>query len=366
MKGALKLTTIRGIKLSIHWTFVLLLAWIVLQNVKSGLALGPVVWTLIFVLGIFVCVILHELGHALMAKQFGIRTRDITLYPIGGVARLESMPRKPKEELLVALAGPAVNLAIALMLYPLVNFKSIPSEETLSQVGPANFLFALAVVNIWLALFNLVPAFPMDGGRVFRAFLSFWMDRATATKAAAMLGQLIAIGFIFIGFYTNPFLIFIGLFIILGAQSESNYAQAEALMEGHTVADLTMHEMPLIPPETTVAQLVSEVLNSQKKNFVVWDGQKALGVVTQLDAIKSLGDRGENARVREFMQTDILYLPASMPVADAIVKMQSSGRTVALVREAEQVVGMVDNDNLVEFILIQRAKQRTHTVAEKN
>lgn len=361
MKGTLRLARIKGIQVTIHWTFVLLLAWIVLQNVKSGLAVGPVMWTIIFVLGIFVCVILHELGHALMAMQFGIHTRDITLYPIGGVARLESMPRKPKEELLVALAGPAVNLVIALILYPFIDFKSIASEEALAQIGPANFMFAFAVVNIWLALFNLVPAFPMDGGRVLRAFLSFWMDRPLATKSAAMLGQLIAIGFIFLGFYVNPFLIFIGLFIILGAQSESNYAQAEALMEGHTVSDLTMHEMPLIAPETTVAQLVSEVLNSQKKNFVVWDGHNALGIVTQLDAIKALGDRGEQALVHEFMQTDILYLPATMPVTDAIVKMQSSGRTVALVREADQVVGMVDNDNLVEFILIQRAKQRIPT-----
>lgn len=365
MKGALKLASIKGIQVSIHWTFVLLLAWIVLQNVKSGLAMGPVVWTVIFVLGIFVCVILHELGHAMMAMQFGIRTRDITLYPIGGVARLETMPRKPKEELLVAIAGPAVNLVIALILYPFIDFRSISAEETLAQVGPANFLFAFAVVNIWLALFNLVPAFPMDGGRVFRALLSFRMDRALATKSAAMLGQLIAIGFIFLGFYVNPFLIFIGLFIILGAQSESSYAQAEALMEGHTVSDLTMHEMPLLAPDTTVSRLVSEVLNSQKKNFVVWDGQNVLGIVTQLDAIKALGDRGDKARVNEFMQTDILYLPSSMPVADAIVKMQSSGRSVALVRDAEQVVGMVDNDNLVEFILIQRAKQRLASVERK-
>lgn len=361
MKGALRLAKIKGIEVSIHWTFLLLILWIIIQNIRSGLAVNLVLWTLAFVMAIFVCVILHELGHALTARQFGIRTRDITLYPIGGVARLETMPRKPKEELLVSLAGPAVNLLIALVLLPFVDFNALASETALTQIGPENFLLAFSVVNIWLAVFNLVPAFPMDGGRVFRALLSFWMDRAVATRTAALLGQFIAIGFIFLGFYVNPFLIFIGLFIILGAQSESSFAQTEALMEGHTVLDLTMHDMPLVSPQTTVAQMVGEVLNSQKKNFVVWDGEQILGTVTQLDVIKALGERGESATVSDFMKTDVLYLSPSMPVNDAISKMQSGNRSIALVREGQQVIGMVDNDNLVEFILIQRALQHAGT-----
>ncbi len=357
MKGALLVSRIKGIEVSIHWTFLLLIAWIVLQNVRSGLAAGPIFWTLAFVTAIFICVILHELGHALMARRFGISTKDITLYPIGGVARLESIPRKPKEELLVSLAGPVVNLVIAVSLLPFIDVDSMRNNESVAQIGPSNFLLAFSMVNIWLALFNLVPAFPMDGGRVFRALLSFWTDRARATRIAALLGQLIAIGFIFLGFYLNPFLIFIGLFIILGAQSEANFAQAESLMQGHTVLDLTMHDMPLIAPTTTVEQMVHEVLNSQKKNFVVWDGDRVLGIVTQLDVIKALRERGEAAEVREFMRTDILFLSPSMPVNEAIVAMQSDNRSVALVREGEQVIGMVDNDNLVEFILIQRARR---------
>lgn len=357
MKSAVRIATVKGIEVSIHWTFLLLIAWIILQNIRSGIATGPILWTLAFVLAIFVCVILHEFGHALTARRYGIKTKDITLYPIGGVARLETLPRKPKEELLVALAGPAVNLVIALLLLPLVDWDVVSSQETATQIGPGNFLLAFTAVNVWLAVFNLIPAFPMDGGRVFRALLSFWMDRARATRAAAMLGQVLAIGFIFLGFYVNPFLIFIGLFIILGAQAESNYAQAEALMEGHTVLDLTMREMPTVSPDIAVSELVKEILNTQKKNFVVAEGDRVLGVVTQMEVIKALGDRGESARVRDFMQKDILYLPHSMPVNEAIVKMQSGGKVVALVRKEENVIGMVDNDNLVEFILVLRARQ---------
>jgi Zn-dependent protease/predicted transcriptional regulator len=357
MKSALSLGKVSGIRVSIHWTFLLLIAWIVIQNLRAGVATGPLLWTLLFVGAIFVCVVLHELGHALAAQRYGIRTRDITLYPIGGVARLESIPHKPKEELVVALAGPLVNLVIAALIMPWTAAPLLSGTETEIQIGPGNFLFAFAVVNAWLAIFNLVPAFPMDGGRVFRALLSFWMERARATRVAATFGQVIAVGFIFLGFYVNPFLIFIGLFIILGAQAEANYASTEALMEGHTVLDLTMREMPVVKPEATVGEMVREILNTQKKNFVVADESRVLGVISQLDVIKALGDKGDQLLVRDCMQTNILYLPSNLPVNDAIVKMQSAGRTIALVKEGDAVIGMVDNDNLVEFVLIQRARQ---------
>lgn len=357
MKSSLSLGKVSGIKVSIHWTFLLLIAWIVIQNLRAGAATGPIIWTLLFVCAIFLCVILHELGHALAARRYGIRTRDITLYPIGGVARLESIPRKPKEELVVALAGPLVNLVIAGLLLPWANVPLLAGNETEIQIGPGNFIFAFAMVNAWLAVFNLVPAFPMDGGRVFRAVLSFWMDRAKATRVAAAFGQVIAVGFIFLGFYVNPFLVFIGLFIILGAQAEATYASTEALMEGHTVLDLTMREMPVVRPATSVGEMIREILNTQKKNFIVADETGVLGVVSQLDVIKALGDQGELLPVRDCMRTDVLYLAVDLPVNEAIIRMQSSGQSIALVKAGESVVGMVDNDNLVEFVLVQRARQ---------
>lgn len=357
MKSALKLVTVRGIAVSVHWTFLLLILWIVIQNLRTGAATGAIIWTVAFVMAIFLCVILHELGHAFAAQHYGIRTRDIILYPIGGVARLETIPRKPKQELVVALAGPLVNLVIAAVLLPWSAIPSMEGAETEFQIGPDNFLFAFASVNIWLALFNLVPAFPMDGGRVFRAILSFRMDRVRATRIAALTGQALAMGFIFLGFYVNPFLVFIGLFIILGAQAEADYASAEALLEGHTVRDLTMREVPTVAPETSAEAMAREILNTQKKNFVVKEGEQIVGLVTQIDVIKALGEKGDRSEVRKFMQTDILYLPADMPVPEAVARMQRDSHTVALVRQGGEVLGMVDNDNLVEFIVIERARR---------
>ncbi len=356
-RSSVSLGAVAGIKVYVHWTFLLLIVWIILQNVRSGLTWIPILWTLAFVLSLFVCVVLHELGHALTARRYGIKTRDITLYPIGGVASLESIPRKPKEELLVSLAGPAVNLLIAALLYPFIDFSSITKAETLAQIRPDNFIFAFAFVNIWLALFNLIPAFPMDGGRVFRALLSFRMDRAKATRIAARVGQVLAVFFMIVGFYVNPFLIFIGLFIFLGAQVESNYAQSERLLEGQTVMAMTMLDVPTVSGTTTAGALVRELLNSQKKNFVVEEQGKVSGVVTQKELLKALTQWGEKAIASDFMNKEVLWLPAALPVRDAIVKMQSANSTVALVVDGGRYLGMVDNDNLVEFILVQQAKQ---------
>src|SRR5690606_27785084 len=180
-------------------------------------------WSLLLLATIFLCITLHEVGHALMARRYGIATRDITLLPIGGLARMEALPVKPWEELLVALAGPAVQLVIALILFPFVQ--RIDPNLAMSSIGAVNFVPALFGVNIWLALFNLIPAFPMDGGRVFRALLAFRKGYVRATRTAASLGQLLAMVFVFAGFALNPFLIFIGLFIFLGAQAEAGMVE---------------------------------------------------------------------------------------------------------------------------------------------
>src|SRR5690606_35549092 len=163
MRYSLSIGKIAGITVYLHWTFLILVGWIMMGSLQAGAGLTEAVWSLLFLATVFLCITLHEIGHALMARRFGITTRDITLLPIGGLARMEALPEKPKEELLIALAGPAVNLVIALILLPLV--RTVDSDLALSHVGAANFVPALLGVNVWLALFNLIPAFPMDGGR---------------------------------------------------------------------------------------------------------------------------------------------------------------------------------------------------------
>ena len=214
MKGSLRVGTIAGIGVFIHWTFVLIIFYL---NFTSARASHDIQWSVLFVLSIFATVLLHELGHALAAKRYGIGTKDITLLPIGGVARLERFPEKPGQELVVAIAGPAVNIVLALITALITSFPDMHEmDEFLAPgVNPDNFLVNFFFVNLWLALFNMIPAFPMDGGRVLRALLSFRLQRHVATRIAALTGQVIAVLFVVGGFFINPFLVLIGIFIDL-------------------------------------------------------------------------------------------------------------------------------------------------------
>jgi Zn-dependent protease/CBS domain-containing protein len=356
MKYSLYLGKIAGIRISVHWTFLILILWIIFSNMRSGLGFNEIVWSIVFVLAIFLCVILHELGHSLTAQRFNIKTREISILPIGGVAQLESIPEKPKEELLVALAGPAVNVLIAALLYPFVTLgNNVGDLQDLSHIGPENFFVALMSINLWLALFNLIPAFPMDGGRVLRALLGFKLSHSKATAIAASIGQVLAIVFVFLGFFYNPFLIFIGFFIFLGAQSEAVYARSKFILQGFTVNDVLMHELPLIDAHATIREAAAKLLDSQNKNFVVNDSGKPVGTLSRDQIIKALGERGDRILVNEVKDDHLVILTPEMPLEEAWQIIQQEKKPLMLVMSEGHLAGVVDQENMAEFILIQTA-----------
>tara|TARA_R110002096_G_scaffold200639_1_gene384607 strand:+ start:18071 stop:18880 length:810 start_codon:yes stop_codon:yes gene_type:complete len=214
-----------GIGVFVHWTFGLLLAWIGLSSLFQNGIVGAV-FSILLIAALFGCVVLHELGHSLAARYFGIGTKDITLYPIGGVAKLERMPRDPAQELVIALAGPAVNVVIALLLVPVVLLLGLP--DLAAAAAPASvreFVFTLLSANIILVVFNMIPAFPMDGGRVLRAVLTMYRDHRWATNIAARIGQGLAIAFGVLGLFTfNLLWIVLAAFIFLAAGAERRSA----------------------------------------------------------------------------------------------------------------------------------------------
>lgn len=356
MKNALYIGTVAGIKIFIHWTFLILIGWIVFSNLSRGLGGEEILWAVVFILTIFACVTLHELGHALAAKRFRIKTRDITLLPIGGVAQMESLPEKPGEELVVAVAGPAVNFVIFIILFFALPRPASPEMEQLQHIGPANFLYALMVVNMWLALFNLIPAFPMDGGRVFRALLAFRMDRTRATRVAAGLGQLLAMGFIFLGLFYNPFLVFIGLFIFIGAQAEAQQTETQSMLKGFTVRDALLAEVPAIEADATIRSAADLLLQSQNKYFVVNSGGKPEGTLGRDEIIKALGEVDGQTPVRQAMRKDVMYLSPTMPIEEAWKMMQQQDQPFALVASNGEIVGALDTDNIAEFVMIRSAE----------
>lgn len=364
MKGSLKLGKIAGIGLFIHWTFSLLILFIVYINYKAGQNTTQILWSVLFILCIFLTVFMHEMGHALTAKKYNIITRDITLLPIGGVARLERLPEKPSEELAVAFAGPMVNIVLALITSMFISLPNTP-EEMVSQlsngVNANNFFLNFYFVNIVLAFFNLIPAFPMDGGRILRALLSYKLERHQATKIAARIGQVIALGFILLGFFSNPFLIFIGIFVFMGAQIESEYTESKYMLKGYRVRDVLMKQYPTIDYNETLETAVKLMLDSQNKHFLVTENGIPMGTLNREQIIEALSKKEEETGLSSIMDKNLILLQADSLLDDVFELVYKNKSTLMLVIEDNQLIGTLDTENLLEFILVKEVKaKRAH------
>lgn len=361
MKGSFKLGTIAGIGIFIHWTFSMLIAFIIFINYKSGHNSTQIIWSVFFVLSVFVTVIMHELGHAIAAKKFDIKTRDITLLPIGGIARLERLPEKPSEELIVAFAGPFVNIILAFISS---YFVVIPSnnDQWIAQlsggISGSNFVLNFFLVNLVLAIFNLIPAFPMDGGRVLRALLAFKFQKHIATKIAARIGQLLAVGFIILGFMGNPFLIFIGIFVIVGAQMETDYAESKHFLKGFKVRDALMKDYPTIDANDSLKTAVELLLNSQNKIFLIMENELPIGTLNRDQIILGLSQKGENELVSNVMNNNLIFLDPDSLLEDLFELVYKNKSNLMLVTENKQLIGTLDTENLLEFILIHEVKAK--------
>ncbi|GAA4422743.1 site-2 protease family protein [Pontibacter saemangeumensis] len=356
MKWSLNLGRIAGIKILVHWTFVLLLGWVAFSEMQRGSDMQTTLLALAFILLVFFCVVLHELGHSLTAQRFGINTKTITLLPIGGVASLERMPEKPRQELLIAVAGPAVNVVIALILWlVLPSLGDIPTEEFFMRITPANFLYLLLFVNVVLVLFNAIPAFPMDGGRVLRALLAFKLGRARATQIASNLGQLLAIGFIFIGFFYNPFLILIGAFVYFGAYSENMMVQHLDYLRGHSVREGMMTNFVTLAPTETVREALNKLLMGSEHEFIVELDGAVVGTLTRSQLIQAVKEEQMQKPVAEIMSGEVRTFNVQDKLSEAYTELQKTRMPLYPVLENGRLAGVINTDNINEFIMIKSA-----------
>ena len=310
---------------------------------------------LAFTLSLFTIVVLHELGHALTARRYGIRTRDITLLPIGGVARLERIPEKPKQELLVALAGPAVNVVLAAGLFGvLIVGAELSAAKEFKLVG-GHFLAKLMWINVSLAVFNLLPAFPMDGGRALRAVLAMRMDYVRATNIAASIGKGMAWVFASIGLFTNPFLLFIALFVWMGAAQEAGQAQMKSALAGLPVSRVMMTDFRTLAPDDTLARAVEHILSGCQQDFPVVDGGRVVGVLTRGDLLTGLAKQGQLARVADVMQRNVCPTEAGEMVESVLARLHENDCRVLPVTQNSELVGILTTENLGEYMMIQAA-----------
>ena len=356
MKWSWRVGRIAGIDLRVHVTLVMLLAWLLTAFVLKGQNLSTALVGMAFISSLFGIVVLHELGHALAARRFGIRTHDITLLPIGGVARLERMPEDPWQELVVALAGPAVNVVLAAILFFILEFTDvIAAPEAVLQVG-GGYLSQLLWVNVALAVFNLLPAFPMDGGRVLRAILAMRMDYARATQTAATIGQGMAILFGVIGLFANPMLLLIAFFVWFGAAQEAGAVQTRAALEGVPVERAMITELRTLAPQDKLDRAVRHILEGFQIDFPVLDEDRVVGVLTRTDLLKALAEHGNGAPVSSVMQTEFLTVSPSEMLETMFARLKDcEGCHSVPVVEHGRLVGIVTMDNITELLMVRQA-----------
>jgi Zn-dependent protease/CBS domain-containing protein len=352
-----RLARIAGIDVYVHATFFMVVAWIGLVYWNQNGTVAAVVDGVGYILTLFACVVLHEFGHALTAARYGIRTRDITLLPIGGVARLERMPEVPVQELWVALAGPAVNVVIALLLF--VWLQASGSWESVDRVGVASggFLERITLANVYLVAFNLLPAFPMDGGRALRALLATRMEYTRATSLAAIVGQGMAIVFAFIGLLGNPILLFIALFVWIGAGQEASMTQMKSALAGIPLRRAMLTHFRTLSPTNTLGDAVDLLLTGSQQDFPVVANGRIEGVLTRSELVKALTRSGRSAAVGDTMTRECPTAEASEMLEAVLARLQGRDCHTVPVLENGLLVGLVTMDNVGEFLMIHAAER---------
>ena len=358
MPWSWKLVRIAGIDVYVHATFFMVVAWIALIHWNESQSLAAVVEGVGFILALFACVVLHEFGHALTAARYGIRTRDITLLPIGGLARLERMPDVPVQELWVALAGPAVNVVIAIVLFGWLQASG--AWQSVDRIGVTTGAFAERVMlaNVFLAAFNLLPAFPMDGGRALRALLATRMEYTRATQRAAMIGQGMAILFGFIGLQGNPMLIFIALFVWIGAGQEASVVQMKSALAGIPLRRAMLTHFRTLTPTSTLGDAVDFLLTGSQQDFPVVANGRIEGMLTRSDLVKALTRSGRTAPVADSMR-ECPTAEASEMLETVLGRLQGRDCHTIPVLEHGALIGLVTMDNVGEFLMIQAAERGT-------
>lgn len=352
MRWSLRIGTIAGIRVELHVTFLLFVGWAALsQGLLTGNAAGAIRGVALLLL-IFGCVLLHELGHALAARRYGIRTRDIVLLPIGGIARLQRMPDRPSQEVVVALAGPAVNVVIVALLWLVLGRFPEPTE-----IGD-DLVKSLFWVNVLMVTFNLIPAFPMDGGRVLRALLAMRLPYVRATRIAAGIGQGIALLFGVVGFFYNPMLMFVALFVFLAAGEEQALVRARASMAGFPVRAAMITEFETLDVSDPLQRAVDLLMSGSQQDFPVLENGAPVGILSRADLIGALPHHGPQANVGQVVQREAQMVDPGEPLEDVFQRMRERRRSALPVVSDGRLIGMVTTDNVGELLLVQDALRR--------
>jgi Zn-dependent protease/CBS domain-containing protein len=358
MSWSVNIGRIAGTAIRIHITFLLFLVWIWAASYITGGANAA--WSgLIFMVLLFLCVLAHEFGHIFTARAFGIPTPDVTLLPIGGVARLERIPEEPGQEFLIAIAGPLVNVAIALALMTLTGADFSGRHLAAVESSAVPMADRLASVNLFLALFNMIPAFPMDGGRVLRALLAIRLGFTRATDIAATIGQWFAFALGFVGLFYNPLLIFIAIFVYLAAASEAQLVQVRSMSRGVPVTAAMMTQFAALSSQEHLDQAIETLLRTSQTEFPVVEGGRLVGLLGRSDMIKALKEVGPQATIADVMKRDIPTISHRRCLDEAFKLLQEKSVPAIGVIDADgRLAGLVTSETIGEMLMVRDAMPR--------
>jgi len=348
MAGTVGNLRLFGVPIRLHFTFVLLLIFLIsigLGGKQSGAA------TAVYILALFASVLLHEIGHVLVARWYGIGTREIVMFPIGGVSRLENQP-KARQELLIVAAGPLVNLLIAIIL--LATQRNFFPLETLRVPTDANLIQRIAMGNLLLGLFNLLPAYPMDGGRILRSVIAFWKSEEEATQIAASAGQFLAVAMGLFGLLSGNFLLmFVALFVYLGAQQEGAAARGRSLTSGVPVKAAMITDFRTLSHGNTIREAGDLLLSTSQQDFPVMHGDEVVGLLTRSALMRGMLREGPDAYVAGVMERNFPRVPPDMDLAAALPILSAAGSS-ALVMDGDRLLGLLTAQNLYEYMLLRQ------------
>jgi len=357
MAWSIILGHVAGTAIRIHITFLLLLIWIGVSAYQRGGA-EMALHNVLFIVLLFLCVLLHEFGHIFMARRFGIPTPDVTLLPIGGVAMLQRMPDRPMEQLLVAVAGPAVNVVIAFILIVFLGVTADPDTlaEGLRRIDDphVSMVAKLAAANVFLVIFNMIPAYPMDGGRVLNALLAMRIGKRRAIQISARIGQTVAIMLGFLGLFGNPLLIFIAIFLYMVAAAEAQASEMEEVVGDLSVADAMETQFATIAADASLDDAVKLLLATPQVEFPVVDhAGKPMAMLTRDSLVQALAEHPGRASVLEAAQSPAPGILLRQPLTNGIEELNRLGVDTLMVIDKEgKTAGMLTRQNISEMMMI--------------
>ncbi len=359
MKWSVPVGRVFGIPIRIHLTFLLLLAWIAWLGWRVN-GLSSSLWALALILSLFLCVVLHELGHSFVAIRFGAEVRSVTLLPIGGVASMKSIPEKPYQEFLVSLAGPAVNVIIVVVLslwrgeIPWgIQIRTFPAHMT-------ELIDAMIRANIVITVFNLIPAFPMDGGRILRSLLALFLPYPQATAIAALLGQVLGVLFVMIGLFYNPLLALIGFFIFIGADSEERFVRIKDVLRDVLVEDVMVTDFVSLQPDDAVGRCLEFVYHRRQEDFPVEHEGKLVGILPRKEWLIVLHRSGVEARVEDVMTKRFISIHPKTRLARFYQDLMRLNQGVFPVIDNGRLVGLLNMEDVGRFLMVQEAQKGNH------